>query len=259
MSRSRTPRYLDGRGDFFYKVPYDRLDGIPDHRPSRSKSTIHNKYHEPEPRYRDLSRPWSQPPRYFDEPRYTHSPVRRERTHHSNSPRGVSGDGRGRSHTRHGFEDDYRPSRSENHKASRSQGRGYRDTSLDRPRYRGMSPKPSASRTKSMPAKSKSTSKGKHSSRSVGNEVLGTAVKTALHTGAATAWGMRNDPGPWLGEKGTKVATAALGAALVDTFMTKKHPQKVGGKRHGAMRQVAEVALNRGVVQSVAKGARRHH
>jgi hypothetical protein len=32
----------------------------------------------------------------------------------------------------------------------------------------------------------------------------------------------RNDPSPWLGSKGAKVATAALGAALMDGFGGKK-------------------------------------
>jgi hypothetical protein len=82
------------------------------------------------------------------------------------------------------------------------------------------------------------------------------AARTALQAGAAAAYKMRNDPGPW-GEKGTKVATAAIGAALVDTFMTKRYPKKVGGVRHKAMRQAAEVALGRGVVNPAVSQARR--
>jgi hypothetical protein len=63
---------------------------------------------------------------------------------------------------------------------------------------------------------------------------------------------MRNEPGPWMGAKGTKVATAALGAALVDTFMGQKHPKKVGGVRHKAMRRATEAALGKVIVEPVA-------
>jgi predicted dinucleotide-binding enzyme len=51
-----------------------------------------------------------------------------------------------------------------------------------------------------------------------------------------------------MGEKGTKVASAALGAAIVDTFLSQRHPKKMGGVRHHAMRQAAEMALGSTVV-----------
>jgi hypothetical protein len=85
------------------------------------------------------------------------------------------------------------------------------------------------------------------------------AAQTALKAGAAAAFKARNDPSPWLGEKGGKVATAALGAALVDTFLSQRHPKKVGGVRHHAMRHVAEAALGRAVVNPALHQALRHH
>jgi hypothetical protein len=53
----------------------------------------------------------------------------------------------------------------------------------------------------------------------------------------------KDDPSPWLGPKGAKVATAALGAAVVDGFMGKnKHN---GGAAHQAMKQGVMFASDR--------------
>lgn len=41
---------------------------------------------------------------------------------------------------------------------------------------------------------------------------------TAVQAGASAAYKARRDPGPWVGTKGTKVATAVLGAAIADTI-----------------------------------------
>lgn len=76
---------------------------------------------------------------------------------------------------------------------------------------------------------------------------------TALHAGTVVAYNMRNDPGPWMGEKGSKVATAAIGAALVDTFMNQRHPRKVDGMRHKAIRRAATMALGRGAAATQAR------
>lgn len=46
----------------------------------------------------------------------------------------------------------------------------------------------------------------------------GTFAAAAFQAGASAAYKARRDPGPWMGKKGTKVATAALGAAIVDTI-----------------------------------------
>lgn len=64
-------------------------------------------------------------------------------------------------------------------------------------------------------------------------------ARTALTAGAQAAMKSRHDPSPWLGPKGAKVATAALGAALVDGFMGQKHPNST---RQSLMRQGVDLA-----------------
>lgn len=78
------------------------------------------------------------------------------------------------------------------------------------------------------------------------------AAQCAMEAGAMAALRLRNDPGDWLGSKGTRVATAALGAAVVDTFVKHKHPQKKGGLRHVAARHLAQAAIGNLLVRPVA-------
>jgi hypothetical protein len=82
------------------------------------------------------------------------------------------------------------------------------------------------------------------------------AARTALETGAVAAVKVRDDPGPWIGMKGTKVVTSALGAALVDTYMESKKPQMKGGMRHSVAKQVATVALGTLVTKPAAHHTR---
>ncbi|EFX03634.1 hypothetical protein CMQ_562 [Grosmannia clavigera kw1407] len=72
---------------------------------------------------------------------------------------------------------------------------------------------------------------------------LEAAVRNALRAGTLAALDCHDSPGDWLGDKGTRVATAALKAAIVDTYMEHRHPQKVNGIRHTAMRHAAEYAI----------------
>lgn len=53
------------------------------------------------------------------------------------------------------------------------------------------------------------------------NPMLQAGARTALTAGAQAAMNNRGSQGPWMGSKGAKVATAALGAALMDGFMGK--------------------------------------
>lgn len=64
-------------------------------------------------------------------------------------------------------------------------------------------------------------------------------ARTAFTAGAQAAMKNRNDPSPWFGAKGAKVATAALGAAIVDGFMGQKHPDSTRTK---LMREGVDVA-----------------
>lgn len=81
----------------------------------------------------------------------------------------------------------------------------------------------------------------------------GTAATSALEAGAVAAIKASHGPGG-LSQKGAKVVTAALGAALVDTFLSKKMPKKKGGIRHAAMREATEAALGNFVVGPIAAG-----
>ncbi|KAI1135618.1 hypothetical protein F5Y05DRAFT_166632 [Hypoxylon sp. FL0543] len=47
------------------------------------------------------------------------------------------------------------------------------------------------------------------------------AARAALEAGGLTAFRLRKEPGSWTGDKGAKVATAALGAAAIDAFIDK--------------------------------------
>jgi hypothetical protein len=46
-----------------------------------------------------------------------------------------------------------------------------------------------------------------------------------------------------------------LGAAMVDTYMDRKHPKKKGGMRHMAVRSLAQAAVGNLIVQPVVKTA----
>lgn len=74
------------------------------------------------------------------------------------------------------------------------------------------------------------------------NPMLQAGARTAFTAGAQAAMKSQNDPSPWLGAKGARVATAAIGAALVDGFMGQKHPN---GLRHNIMKQGVNVATGK--------------
>lgn len=61
----------------------------------------------------------------------------------------------------------------------------------------------------------------------VAGDIPWTAFATsAFQAGASAAYKARADPGPWMGAKGTKVATAALGAGIVDVLGSGKKGKK---------------------------------
>lgn len=62
------------------------------------------------------------------------------------------------------------------------------------------------------------------------NPLVQAGARTAFTAGAQAAMKSGKESGPWLGPKGAKVATAALGAALVDGFMGQKHPDSTRQK-----------------------------
>ncbi|KAI0849160.1 hypothetical protein F5Y00DRAFT_74554 [Daldinia vernicosa] len=125
---------------------------------------------------------------------YSDDPPRRHRRHRSPS---VSD------------ESDYERDRGRRHRRSRASSYT-QSPSPSPPRHRGR--------------KSKSVSSDVRSSK-VPKEVVAErwqmAARAALEAGGLTAFRLRNDPGSWTGDKGAKIATAALGAAAIDAFIDK--------------------------------------
>ncbi|KAF2472013.1 uncharacterized protein BDR25DRAFT_17261 [Lindgomyces ingoldianus] len=76
------------------------------------------------------------------------------------------------------------------------------------------------------------------------------AAKAALVAGAVEAFRSRKTPGPWTGEKGQRIATAALGAAGIDSLVDKDPDRK--SKRH-----VAESAIGGLLANRLANGSAR--
>ncbi|KAI1414460.1 hypothetical protein F5Y13DRAFT_16498 [Hypoxylon sp. FL1857] len=144
--------------------------------------------------------PSPSPPRRRRSRAYSDDPPRRHRRHRSPS---VSD------------ESDYERDRGRRHRRSRASS------------YT-QSPSPSPRRHRSRHAKSVSSifrSRGRDKSpRSVQEETADRwqmAARAALEAGGLTAFRLRKEPGSWTGEKGAKVATAALGAAAIDAFIDK--------------------------------------
>ena len=86
-----------------------------------------------------------------------------------------------------------------------------------------------------------------------------TAMRSGMKAGAIAALRVSGQKGS-LYEKVPRVATAALGAAVVDSLLTARHPGAKGGTRHAVIRQVAELAIGNLVAKPAAKGMkqRRH-
>ncbi|KAB2577510.1 hypothetical protein BFW01_g12174 [Lasiodiplodia theobromae] len=69
------------------------------------------------------------------------------------------------------------------------------------------------------------------------------AAQAALVAGAVEAFRSRKDPGAWTGEKGTRIATAALGAAGIDGLVDRDPDKK--SKRHTAEAVIGGLVANR--------------
>ncbi|KAI1505800.1 hypothetical protein F5X99DRAFT_217940 [Biscogniauxia marginata] len=68
------------------------------------------------------------------------------------------------------------------------------------------------------------------------------AARAALEAGGVTAFRLRKEPGSWTGEKGAKIATAALGAAAIDAFID-KDPRRSKSQGRG-VKGMAENAVS---------------
>lgn len=77
------------------------------------------------------------------------------------------------------------------------------------------------------------------------------AAGQAFRAGATAMYELRHDQSPWLGPKGVKVATAALGAGVMDAFTDEKRHltrTRSGGMRQRAITRVGEAALRHLVI-----------
>lgn len=105
---------------------------------------------------------------------------------------------------------------------SRSKSRRGRDSESDRDEYR-----------------SRSRSRGSSDNRKKWQQ----AAKAAVVSGVIEAVRSRNEPGPWTGIKGQRIATAALAAGGVDGFLDRDPNKK--SKRHIIESVVGGLAANR--------------
>ncbi|MCJ1485110.1 hypothetical protein MMC06_005283 [Schaereria dolodes] len=108
--------------------------------------------------------------------------------------------------------------------------------------------------------RARSYSRGSSSSRSRSRSVdqakkIQQAVKAGLMAGAVEAFRSRKEPGPWTGDKGKRILTAAIGAGGVNGLVD-KDPDK-HSKRHVAEAVLGGLATNRLVNGSRARSASR--
>ncbi|KAI1773016.1 hypothetical protein F4818DRAFT_424624 [Hypoxylon cercidicola] len=138
------------------------------------------------------------------------SPPRRRPRAHSDVPP--------RRHRRHrspsvSDESDYDRDRGRHHRRSRASSY----TESPPPPYR----RQRSRRAKSVASSLGSTRRGSKLPDSAVADRWQMAARAALEAGGLTAFRLRKEPGKWTGEKGAKVATAALGAAAMDAFIDK--------------------------------------
>ncbi|KAK1973452.1 hypothetical protein LZ30DRAFT_610770 [Colletotrichum cereale] len=262
----------DQRNDFDINAPASRRGRERQYayHPPRTSDTRRTKYSdfETEPRQADKRR--SRYADYEDADPRASEPRRSRYQEYDAEPRGIDrrrsrntdfeSDHRGGSETTRDRYADYESS-------PRAQARGY--ASREHGRFRNGSPdrygqpggQQRSTRGQSMPRRGAvgGTSGGPRprARSAVGYAALGEAAQTAFRVGSQAALEMRSEPGPWIGEKGTRVATAALGAALVDTFVGHKATGMKGGMRHQALRQACEMGIRNFVVQPTVNTASR--
>jgi hypothetical protein len=134
-------------------------------------------------------------------------------------------------------------------KGDRSRSRHRKDRGYDSDRY-GDRYDDRRSRRYSSSERSRSRSRG-----GKGKDKWEQAAKAAIVAGAVEAFRSRKTPGPWTGEKGQRIATAALGAAGIDSLVD-KDPDK-HGKRHVAESAIGGLLANRlanGSARSASRG-----
>ncbi|KAK7209464.1 hypothetical protein V2G26_016642 [Clonostachys chloroleuca] len=88
--------------------------------------------------------------------------------------------------------------------------------------------------------------KDQHRAKSVPHkdDRLGQAAKAALDAAAIEAIRVRHHPGPWAGTKGARVATAAVGAAIIDRGINSRDPEE-RSTRHMIQSAIGGLAATR--------------
>jgi len=287
----RTERPKFTKDDSYYN-PRDKYypsgDNEPDFHPYFAKqreSSPPKRREESPPRHRHESPArYASPTRYASPPRRRHASPSRDRRH-SESQRPIrSRSSEDQQHQRHVDDEHDRRSRhsgaasaigSSRHRSSTTVPPPKSDHDPDhRPSRRDTSHYPPSSRKSHGPKRSStqpaSSHRGRASSRASsptgspkspkGNQdIFMGAARAALQAGAMAAVKLQDDPSPWIGKKGTKVLTTALGAAMVDTFIEQRKPEMKGGMRHGLAKQVATFALGSLVTPAAKHGYGGHH
>ncbi|RBR25013.1 uncharacterized protein FIESC28_02180 [Fusarium coffeatum] len=121
----------------------------------------------------------------------------------------------------------------------RSQGRDRRGRNSAQSPIRGRPPVTQKGRDAPSGRRSSMPASTKNKAAWWQNPMVQAGARTAFTAGAQAAMKSGKESGPWLGPKGAKVATAALGAALVDGFMGQKHPNST---RQKLMREGIDLA-----------------
>lgn len=122
--------------------------------------------------------------------------------------------------------------KSDNKDKDRSDSRGARST---RSRSRG-------AKSRRYSSEEEETSKGPDDKRR-NERKWAQAAQAALIAGAVEAFRSRKEAGPWTGEKGKRIATAALGAGGIDGLLDRDPDKK--SKRHLAEAVLGGLAANR--------------
>lgn len=163
---------------------------------------------------------------YDDEPRGRH------KRPPAPSRRPTYNDANGAAEYYDGDEDRHYPPRSSDHNKPRKQSRG------GGRRYRSETRSPS-------------TDGRKARDRSVDNKKKrNQMIKAGLSAAAVEAFRQKNRPGDWVGEKGVRVATAAISAAMINTGID-KNPNR------GAMGNILKSAVGGLVFDKIANGGKR--
>ncbi|ORY72112.1 uncharacterized protein BCR38DRAFT_418939 [Pseudomassariella vexata] len=175
------------------------------------------------------------------------SPVRRGTARHSKRRR-PSLNGRQKSYSvspgRYSRDSSYDRGRGQSHRHSRRRSPSSSLTPSPRPRGRRPRSQPHGDSTTTGPTSRRHSSMNAYRSNMKTPHPEGAhrwqlAARAALEAGGVTAFRLRKEPGPWTGEKGAKVVTAAVGAAAIDAFID-KDPRRRGG---GGMKGMAENAI----------------